>query len=341
MSLDPSSIDMQQLLDFLAFLKNHQEKLAGYNTTVPVEGYILMGCMAALIHEYTLTFIREVNYVWTCPWFFGLPLFYINRYVPFINIGVFLYINFGHVPHTVCYRLVSGTIWLIAMASFFAQMIIILRTFALWQNNPVVVKSLSLFLTVSIILTFVLTGKQLGHMNFAPTPKFLPGCIAIEDSDLSLYVYVVLFVMEAIIVGLTVIKAIQHLRASRTSWLSQLYKNGIFYCLCVLALSTGNIIVPLVPTIPYAYKQTMRMPQHVLHSIFCNRVILQILQYRHEVQQQDRLSAQHRPGTPTNIFTTVIDEEADKTQDMELVSSDETQTTQNQSERFRRAEWIS
>jgi hypothetical protein len=32
----------------------------------------------------------QVNYVWSSPWFIGLPLFYLNRYIPLIDAGMFV-----------------------------------------------------------------------------------------------------------------------------------------------------------------------------------------------------------------------------------------------------------
>ncbi|EAU89224.1 hypothetical protein CC1G_03489 [Coprinopsis cinerea okayama7 len=321
-----SKSDAQLLAEFLAFLRKHGHLLEGYNADVPIEGYILAGCLTVLSFDYLCTFDQEVNYVWTCPWSFGLPLFYINRYAPFVNTILFVYINSNHMTSSQCNTLVQFVIWSIAISSFFSQLIIVLRTCALWRNQITIVTTLLLLLLGTMATTFFFTWKQLSHMSFAPTPSFIPGCLIIEGVNVSLYVYITLFIAELIIIGLTVVKAIQHLRRNQRSWLSQLYKNGIFYCICILLFTLINIVVHLLPKLPYVYKQTFRMPQHVFHSIFSSRVILQILKYRHHFAEQQR-TARRRSidvyGTH-NIFTTIIPDtmgESSNSGDIELSES--------------------
>jgi len=291
-----SDEDKALLTEFLAWSQENMGLMEGYNRDVPLEGFVLVGCITLLCYDYVCTFTREVTYVWTSAWSIGLPLFYINRYVPMLDIALFVYSGTNHMTITRCNYMLKTAIWLITVASFFAQLIIVLRTCALWGNRRLVVWPLLFLMVATLAITSLLTGMQTSDMSFAPTPSFIPGCLVGGKYNDSIYVYVTLFVVEAVIVGLTIAKAVQHLRRrSRSSWLSQLYKNGIFFCICILLFTLMNIAVHL-SSMSYVYKQVMRLPQHVFHSIFCNRVMLQILQYRHHLQEGAVLRERRRAG---------------------------------------------
>ncbi|KAF6763179.1 hypothetical protein DFP72DRAFT_1060356 [Ephemerocybe angulata] len=280
--------DEEKLLGFMKYAEMFPEAMAGYNRSAPIEGYIIIGCFVILTYDYIITFDQEVNYVWKSPWTIGLPLFYMNRYVPFIDVGLILGFPFHNMTEEQCNTQVQTATWIMLIPTFFGQTIIALRTCALWQNNISVVASMIMLMLSTLVVTCVLIAKQMNHMQFAPAPSFINGChIMYDPFDTTLYLYVALFATELIIISLTIIKAWQHLRRNRTAWIYQLYKNGIFYCVCVVALSLMNIIVPTT-NLPYVYKQCLRMPQHVLHSMFCNRVVLQILKHRVSIQESMR-----------------------------------------------------
>ncbi|KAJ2919905.1 hypothetical protein MD484_g397, partial [Candolleomyces efflorescens] len=211
--------DAQKLVQFLRFLDENKELMVGYNTKVPVETYIMIGSLTVLVFDYLITFDREVNYVWSSPWSLGLPLFYINRYIPFVDLALFIHIQFSYLTN----EHVSVATWLVSFPSFFGQMIIVLRTCALWQNNRLIVSFLLLVSCATLTVTSFFTAKILANM---------------------------------------------------------------------ICLSLSNIIVPLTK-LPYVYKQCLRLPQHVFHSMFCNRVVFQLFEYRYHAAHR----RQHRAST--------------------------------------------
>ncbi|RXW25021.1 hypothetical protein EST38_g780 [Candolleomyces aberdarensis] len=164
MSLSPS--DAQKLVAFLRFMEENKDLMVGYNTKVPVEGYLMIGSLTVLFFDYLVTFDREVNYVWSSPWSLGLPLFYLNRYVPFIDLALFVHIQFSYLANERCHQHVSVAIWLVSVPSFFGQMIIVLRTCALWQNSRLIVWFLLLISCATLGVTSVFTARTLANMTY-------------------------------------------------------------------------------------------------------------------------------------------------------------------------------
>ncbi|KAF5325981.1 hypothetical protein D9611_000441 [Ephemerocybe angulata] len=235
MSLLPG--DEEKLLGFLKYAELFPEAMAGYNRSAPIEGYIIIGCFVILAYDYIITLDQEVNYVWKSPWTIGLPLFYMNRYIPFIDVGLIVGFPFHHMTEEQCNTQVQTATWIMLIPTFFGQTIIALRTCALWQNNISVVASMIMLMLSTLVVTCVLIAKQMNHMQFAPAPSFINGChIMYDPFDTTLYLYVALFATEL--------------------------KNQ--------------------------HRRLRRRPQHVLHSMFCNRVVLQILKHRVSIQESMR-----------------------------------------------------
>lgn len=256
---DGSSNDEQLMQEFIKFLQDHPEMLQGSNAPIPILFFVLAASFTLLMYDYLITLDEEVRYVWSSPWFIGLPLFYANRYIPFIDVGMFLHFSFSHMTPAGCKAQIQAATWIISIPSFFGQMIIILRTCALWRNDIFIVLFMILLSLSSLMTTIFFTARYMSTMQFAPTPSFVKGCLIAEDSQTSLFIYIALFVTELVIVALTITKAVEHLRQNRSAWVSQLYKNGILYCFVILAFSAVNIILPAT-SLPYTYKQSFRMP---------------------------------------------------------------------------------
>lgn len=102
------------------------------------------------------------------------------------------------------------------------------------------------------------------------------------------------------------IKAYQHLRHSPSDWISQLYKNGILYSICVLLLS-AIIILFIAIDVPTEYKHMFAFPARVLNSIFGNRVMLFLVEHRHRTLQNNmRYRSRNRLSTDIGTFFTTV-----------------------------------
>ncbi|KAG2008823.1 hypothetical protein CC2G_014213 [Coprinopsis cinerea AmutBmut pab1-1] len=110
----------------------------------------------------------------------------------------------------------------------------------------------------------------------------------------------------------TLVKAFEHVRRSNSLWVSQLYRNGILYSLCMLILSLCNMIVSEMPLKDPVYTGVMTRPQRVMESILCSRVFFVILEYRKRfrtrqiTQDWSDDSDWHRTDDPGHVFTSIL-----------------------------------
>ncbi|EDQ99665.1 uncharacterized protein LACBIDRAFT_316183 [Laccaria bicolor S238N-H82] len=265
-----------------------------------VEGWVMSA------YDYLCTFKQEVDYVWSCPWAPALPLFYLNRYLPFVDQVILLQrlalkplhvVPFYRIILKAC--LIEGSLaicviypGLFNIGSIISQSwcdLYIKRTGSIqfivnshyYTPHDCLLGDESfhwICLGLCRDLYFPITHCQDSPLDFPAR-----GCPVRGASDKISALYITIFLIELLIVILTAIKALSHVRQSRSSWVKEIYRDGIglFFCVCMLCITFINIVVPRL-CLPLELKGIFTLPQRVLHSIVCNRVVLQILKCRAE-----------------------------------------------------------
>ncbi|KAJ8689065.1 hypothetical protein PTI98_013129 [Pleurotus ostreatus] len=229
-----------------------------------------------LVYDFLCTFDQEVAYVWSSPWTFGSSLFFLNRYLPFVDTFVSLRLLTSHsqTPEqcTTQFRIV---LWFIFFGIFISEIILMLRTYAIWNRR----RSIQITLYILCLLVFVpglvVTQLESASLIYGPSEG---GCNLEHASVIIFVAYVLLVISETIIVTLTLIKAFQHLRHTRSSWVVQLYRDGFLFYLYLLGFAVANVIVPVAG--PPELANWLATPQRIAHSVLCNRVLFLIFRQR-------------------------------------------------------------
>ncbi|KAI0084389.1 hypothetical protein BDY19DRAFT_909865 [Irpex rosettiformis] len=199
--------------------------------------YTIAAFGTLLVYDYLCTLADEVSLVWLQPWNIGTILFLLNRYPPFVDTFLSLRgkmlivlstpsaIDCGRFTRLsvalttvqypeVCLRNFKTVTWLIVSGVFVAEMILMIRTYAIFQRK----RWIRIFLCILMAIVLV------------------AGCVVVELELESLH----------FIVGLTAFKAVQHLRRSRSPLVINLYRNGLLFYIYILLISLANVIVPVV-----------------------------------------------------------------------------------------------
>ncbi|KDR72794.1 hypothetical protein GALMADRAFT_733870 [Galerina marginata CBS 339.88] len=293
--------------------------------------YIWFASYTIVLYDYICTFRTEVAYAWPCPWSPGLVLFYLNRYLPFVDIIIFMRTTlFPFASPSACLWTLPLMTWVAVFGLFVSETIILLRTYAMWGGRTSIhwiflVVVLGIFSTMLALLAWktALDYKEsVSLVGEVPPDQFSCQVSAFSFANQStlclLIFYLLAFVGEAIIVTLTAIKAKQHVPKVSTLWISELYKTGIIYCCCMLTLSLINSIMIFFG--PVAYKPIFIIPERALHSVFCNRVVFLVLKNRMPRRGED-IETNRRStyrGSTTDVFTSFF---SDTNVDAQEVSS--------------------
>ncbi|KAI0340996.1 hypothetical protein BDW22DRAFT_1346721 [Trametopsis cervina] len=250
----------------------------------------------------------QVSLVWSQPGNIGSLLFFLNRYPPFIDTFLSLHSLTTLESPEVCLQNFKIVTWLIVFGVFIAELILMIRTYAIFERKRWMLALLSLLMAIVVIPGIVIVDIELNSLSYG-FPKVGPytGCFLTKAPSVVIIVaYLLVLFTETIIVGLTAFKAIQHLRRSRAPLVINLYRNGLVFYVYILLISLANVLVPIVG--PSALANWLATPQRALHSIFCTRVLLSLLHDRKRV-----IAALNTSSRSQNAyrFTTLLPSSAD------------------------------
>ncbi|KAK0218930.1 hypothetical protein IW262DRAFT_1462522 [Armillaria fumosa] len=239
--------------------------------------YTFIASVTVLLYDLLLLLPTEINYVWLPrPVHPLLPLFALNRYLPLV-VDAAIAINWLlHEPSAAqCLQLSYAVRLLAALGIFMSQVILMIRTYAIWNRNRVVFWCFIGIGIFSFIPGVVGLGIQLKTSQFV-RPFDHADCLG-HSSNTGHLLYIPVLVSETSIASLTLFKGVQHLRRSSHPFLKELYVSGMFFYACLLLITLANILVPMwVPGITLFLGSF----QINLHSILSNRIMLIILKQR-------------------------------------------------------------
>ncbi|KAK0234829.1 hypothetical protein EDD85DRAFT_94865 [Armillaria nabsnona] len=238
--------------------------------------YSFIASVTVLVYDLLLLLPTEINYVWLPrPVHPLLWLFALNRYLPLIDAAIAINWLLHKPSAAQCRQLSFITGPLAALGIFISQVILMIRTYAMWDRHRVVFWCFIGIGIFSFIPGVVGLCIQLKAIQFVG-PSDHPGCL-IHSSNVANLVYIPVLVSETIIASLTLFKGVQHLRRSSHPFLKELYVSGMFFYACLLFITLANILVPMwAPGIALFLGSF----QINLHSILSNRIMLLILKQR-------------------------------------------------------------
>ncbi|THV03325.1 hypothetical protein K435DRAFT_775011 [Dendrothele bispora CBS 962.96] len=235
----------------------------------------LVVCITLLVYDYICTLDQEVTYVWSKPLALGSILFFINRYLPFIDAVLNINVNFAPVitPEQ-CLVQNQVIIWFMFVGMAFAEVVLMLRTYALWERRRSILIFFCLLTLAFLPPCFYFTVKEAQSLRYGPTPLNERGCNMTDASNIIFIVYALLALCEFVAAGVMGVKGYQHIRRTRSPWVMQFYKEGILLYVYLIVLTVGNMFSSaLGPSIgPW-----LAYPHRILHSIICNRVLFLVM----------------------------------------------------------------
>ncbi|KDR66174.1 hypothetical protein GALMADRAFT_1204000 [Galerina marginata CBS 339.88] len=276
-----------------------------YNREYILSSNGLLAAATLLVADLLFTLDEEVNFVWLQPFTFGTFLFFLNRYLPFVDTLMGLYLTMSVTTPEMCERYHIAITWLIAVGLMVSELILLVRTLGLWNRKKWVFYLLGTMSTLTFGPGIAVTYLEVKSYKFGPVPLDGRGCNLESASKLIFVAYILIAISETVVVALTIKKGYEHMGNSKQSWVMRVYRHGLLFYIYLLVITIINIIVPLVASQPH-YKNYLSVPQRVFHSIFCNRVILQIngqrVMHLHPSDQQSRAGSISKTNYTGNIL---------------------------------------
>ncbi|KAF9465276.1 hypothetical protein BDZ94DRAFT_1307161 [Collybia nuda] len=284
------------------------DSLVGYQITT----YIHVSGAALLISDWFFTLDMEIAHAWSSSWNLGTLLFFLTRYLVFVDTFVALYRQLSYsIPISTCAFLYTFGGWFVGFGILVAELILTIRVWALWERR----RDIKIFL---IIISIINASVGLvGYAFYGLAFKFIDirkifrdphvasefsGCFSNSGGKTLQWTFLALLVHQILIFVMTMIKGVQHYREGtyQTSLTYTFYRDGLeFYNEYqdpyFSALSIINLAILFSQPI-MAYANLVTPIQRVLHSILSSRMLL------HLRQESDAL---HSTGQDFNTLATL------------------------------------
>jgi len=259
--------------------------------------YFNVAGIAILVFDYLITIEDEARWVWDRKWDTTRLIFTVSRYVPFLGTGLTSYYLSFDSPFAPCPSSLQATenvIHIIGVVA--AELLLILRTYAFWHGDKRLLYGLLAYAVVTICAAIAIDTSP---TQFLPGGQPQLGCL-LESPRNSALVYAILLLYELVIFGLIAYKSFDASRGTRSSIVRIIYRDGIFYVLCIIAITLANVIITF--WLPLEYSDLLDIPQIVLHSVLASRIMFNLRKSFHYTQLEERVSP--RPSAQWTRDTT-------------------------------------
>lgn len=245
--------------------------------------YIDTVAVTALLYDILITIDREVDFVWKMHLTFGKILYFLVRYpVAIEGIMWFIYsVKLDSVIGFCKLETILG-IWGSLIFLIPLQMLIALRTIALWSRNPVVIAILVTVAVAADTIVLVILSRITRGFSFTidPTIRQLFGCsgaaLHVEPSD-SIPAWGAVIAFDTTIFILTLTKSLSSYKASQGRLLTILIRDGFMYYAVMLGIALINLCLLIgLPTSRIALASALTPFIRASFSIIGSRLTLNL-----------------------------------------------------------------
>lgn len=268
--------------------------------------YIHVSMMVLMVHDWLILFDREIEYVWRASWHIGRILYLISRYGPLLDMPITIVLHlvpYGAISYDTCNILYKFSTWCIFFGMTFSELILVLRTNAIYSGSRQVAIPLSIFYLIGTAAGVISTCFHLRVIVYGPPPSDLfIGCVPVHPSGVGFFNFLALLLFELVIVTLTVRHGYRDFR-SGTPLLRVVYRDSILSFLVLFVLSLSILFVyPLAP-----FSGAVATSIRTAHSIVCCRMLLNLRQAVHPEG-----TSTHAPELSGLVFATYPENRTDQ-----------------------------
>lgn len=252
--------------------------------------YLHVASAALFMWDHIVTLQQEFDLVWRSRWGVGKILFLVVRYMTWPEVMIAVYREIVQRQPALCHPFFVYTTWSSTIGTCASEMILILRTWAIWSGRRILLVPLAAafvfgFCGCSYVINIYISKT---HLIAAETlSPVLRGCFITASSRMITIPWLILIAFDSVIVVLTMIKGVQHFKTGTSGLITTLYRDGILYFIYILVIYLANILVVYLS--PPEYTALLSELQRVLQAIFSCRIILHLR--AHDVPNAETLGS--------------------------------------------------
>ncbi|KLO16822.1 hypothetical protein SCHPADRAFT_193679 [Schizopora paradoxa] len=267
-----------------------------------------MAAMTFLTYDTLLNLDVEITHVWRSKWTFVKIVYIASKYLAFLDgtSMLILFFNSSLSPSS-CARLYSITTYFILAGIVFAEIILLVRTCALWGLSRYVLWYLIAFDVGSATLAIIKlrSSFQNNSIPFAPSPiPTVRRCFHVSNDKIDdAYIdFVCLVVAELNVLFLTLLRGVVHWRRSNSRLVHIFYRDGVLYLVSIPVISALNIAFFLSDNKNILFNMMLE-PQRITHAVFASHLILNVrkLRSRNEGTGESRFDESTSASEPVSL----------------------------------------
>jgi len=213
---------------------------------------ILLIATNSAIYDYLLTLHIEIELIWFARWTYTKTLFLIMRYTALVGSLILLHNQlFPDVSVEMCKTMYPMGAYMVLVVIFLAQVMIAIRTWAVWRRSRILGVGLGALLLGILIFSCIRTSKFFTTVEYAPPlyPGYR-GCFITKASGEILWPdYVYTTVVEATVLILMAVSAFRSYRNGKSSELSHVvHRDGIMFYVFLLCITATSMTMKIVAT---------------------------------------------------------------------------------------------
>ncbi|KAG1848305.1 hypothetical protein DFJ58DRAFT_472261 [Suillus subalutaceus] len=247
-------------------------------TSLQFTSYIYASMATFWIYDYACSLHEEWIFLLRSRWCKVKGLYIVTRYLPFILLTTSLYLTFtpnGNPGKCRVFCNIDSGLGMVSV--IFSECFFILRTYALWNNNRVLLAA-----TASTLFAIVVASFSIVFASTVPaaySTSVIPGITGCYQSSTNFTFLIPFLLISAYQLGLmmlTLIRAIQNWRITRSRLYVVLLNHDISYYACGLLFSVTNIFTR--PLLQYSYQSMLHNFQFMILAILATRMHLHLWQ---------------------------------------------------------------
>jgi len=95
--------------------------------------YTYVAGITLLVYDTLISLSGEINLIWVQRWSIGKILYIVTRYSGFLDASFFLWYSFSTIES--CRDSFSAAVWSVTIGISICHVVLVIRTFAIWERN--------------------------------------------------------------------------------------------------------------------------------------------------------------------------------------------------------------
>ncbi|KLO16818.1 hypothetical protein SCHPADRAFT_193377 [Schizopora paradoxa] len=261
--------------------------------------YVNVAAVTFLAYDALLSLDDEIKYVWRSKWTFVKIVYIASKYLAFVDgtmiLLVFLNPSLGL---SACSTIYTASTYIILVGIALAELILLIRTCALWGLSRYVLWYLIAFDVGSAVLAVVKLSSSFQDDNFiceydlisyteltsnclftvvpSPIPN-IRNCFPIfgDKADGAYVDFLCVMAAELNVLVLTLWRGVMHWRRHSSRLVHIFYRDGIVYLVSLVVISATNVVFFVIDDSNYYYN-VMLEPQRIAHAVLSAHLILNV-----------------------------------------------------------------